>query len=174
MSQQIIIFFCLGTILLFASYSDIRNHRIVNILTLPSILIGISLNTYFQTGVGFASSIYGLLIGFFCLLPFYIAGGMAAGDVKLMSAVGAFVGAPLIFKVVLMSMICGSILGLVWLVRFDGIAEFLRRYLLIAKYSLYTGSLHYVPPKEGSIALLRFPYALAITSGTAAAIGISM
>ncbi len=173
MNQQILIFACLGSILLIASYTDIRNHRIANMLTIPSALIGIVLNSYIGSGIGFASSFYGLLLGLLCFLPFYVTGGMAAGDVKLMGAVGAFVGTPLILQVVLATLICGSIMGIVWLSRMNGLGEFLRRYLKATKYTFSTGSLHYLPPEKGSVALNRFPYAIAIASGTVLAIAFS-
>lgn len=41
---------------------------------------------------GVASSLLGLVVGGGLFLPFYLARGMGAGDVKLMAAVGAFLG----------------------------------------------------------------------------------
>ena len=166
MNESPVMLVSLGFVLLYASYSDIRSHRIANILTFPAVLLGITLNTYLHAGAGFVTAVSGLLFGLLCLLPFYIAGGMAAGDVKLMGTVGAFIGMPLILKAVLMSLVCGSVLGLLWLIRFNGVGEFLRRYLLVGKYTLMTGHLHYIPPQKGSAALLRFPYAVAISCGT--------
>ncbi|MCB1757543.1 MAG: prepilin peptidase [Gammaproteobacteria bacterium] len=166
MNDQLFLLACLGSVLSVAVYTDIYRNRIENKLTFPAALIGMTLNAFLPNGLGFESALIGFLLGLVCFLPFYIAGGMAAGDVKLMGAVGAFVGFPLILKAVLISLICGSILGIAWLVRFKGIGDFLHRYFLVGKHSLMTGSLQYIPPAKGTPALLRFPYALAIACGT--------
>ncbi|WP_205192729.1 prepilin peptidase, partial [Burkholderia sp. LMG 13014] len=43
------------------------------------------------------------------LLPFYLLRGMAAGDVKLMLAIGAWVGAHMTFYIVLATFVAGGI-----------------------------------------------------------------
>ena len=43
------------------------------------------------------------------LLPFYLLRGMAAGDVKLMLAIGAWVGAEMTFYIVLATFLAGGI-----------------------------------------------------------------
>lgn len=166
MNEQYMLFVCVGTVLTIATITDIKSHRIANTLTGPALIIGLIINVWFDGTTGLLSSVYGLLIGFFCFLPLYIAGGMAAGDVKLMAVVGSFIGSSLILHAVLMSLVAGSVLGIVWLIRFNGIGCFFRRYILIGKYSIMTGSFHYVQPDKDEAALLRFPYASAISCGT--------
>lgn len=173
MNEQTMMIAYLAVFLCAASYTDLVKNRIPNSITFPAILIGIALNTYLHGMTGFYSAVSGSALGIACLLPFYMAGGMAAGDVKLMSAVGAFLGSSMIFKAVLLSLICGSILGIIWLVRSNGIGDFLRRYLLSGKYTLMTGGLQYFPPEKGDPALMRFPYALAIAGGTASVLWFS-
>ena len=51
----------------------------------------------------------GAATGFGMLLPFYLLRGMAAGDVKLMLAIGAWVGAEMTFYIVLATFLAGGI-----------------------------------------------------------------
>lgn len=166
MNQPYIILLALISVLGISSYTDLRSHRISNSVTFPAVILGLLFNLILPNGVGFQSAFFGFVLGYVCLLPMYIAGGMAAGDVKLMGAVGALVGAPIIFKVVLMTLLCGSVLGMFWILRFNGGGDFLRRYFLIGKMSLMTGAIQYIPPEKDSPALQRFPYAIAIAGGT--------
>lgn len=79
-------------VLVFASVTDIRNHRVPNWLTFSGMVVGLA--SYFLTG-GFGGLLFsaeGLILGFALLIPFYMAGGMGAGDVKLLAAVGALLG----------------------------------------------------------------------------------
>ncbi|MGN5478961.1 prepilin peptidase [Cupriavidus basilensis] len=46
----------------------------------------------------------GWLTGVSVILPFYLMRGMAAGDVKLMTAVGAWLGAGMVLKIALRSL----------------------------------------------------------------------
>ena len=101
------------TLLGVATLIDQRSHRIPNALSLGGALIGLvvqlnvaGLSGVLAGGVGFA-------ICLVCLLPFYAAGGMAAGDVKLMGAVGAFLGPALGFAAVIGTLIAGSVIALI-------------------------------------------------------------
>ncbi len=79
-------------VLLIASFTDLRQRRIPNMLTGPTICI--ALLTHCLTGGldGFLFSLAGLAFGFAVFLLPYLLGGMGAGDVKLMSGVGAVLG----------------------------------------------------------------------------------
>ena len=91
-----------------AALTDFLWHKIPNILTFPSMGVGIVGHgvAYGWEGLGF--SLGGLGLGLVLLLGFYAMGGMAAGDVKLMAAVGAFVGPLNVFLVFLMTAILGG------------------------------------------------------------------
>jgi prepilin peptidase CpaA len=55
----------------------------------------------------------GALFGFGVLLAFYVLGGMGAGDVKLMAAVGAWLGMPNTFYVFIASSLAAGAYALV-------------------------------------------------------------
>jgi len=159
-------FILLTFILVFATYTDIKSHLIPNALSLGGILIGFSLNTY-QTGFdGFLFSLGGLGVGFGLLIPFYMLKGMAAGDVKLMAAIGTFMGPSITFAIVLSTLICGSLLALAYIVIKKGGKLTFQRYAIMLKTFFTTHKWIYIKPSGKDVGSLRFPYASAILIGT--------
>lgn len=104
-----------------ATWNDIRHHRIPNWLTLPSVVAGLVL-WYCIGGVeGLKLSAGGLTVGFIVFLIPFALGGMGGGDVKLMAAVGALIGWPLVIWAILLSCIValfGTIAKAIWKGRF--------------------------------------------------------
>jgi prepilin peptidase CpaA len=71
---------------------DLRTRRIPNALTLPVAAVGVLFGLT-TTGLdGGASALAGLAVGLCLFLPFYLLGGLGAGDVKLLAALGAWLG----------------------------------------------------------------------------------
>lgn len=161
-SGNIFIPIVLTVYLLIASYTDLTSHRIPNLLILSGIGIALLLNIQLAGVSGIVNSLLGLLLGFLLLLPLYILKGMAAGDIKLMATVGAFLGPNLIVASVLSTLICGSIVGLTYMyVRKMGLHNRLtsgiKQYFLKEKHIDDNNSLS----SKNS-----FPYAPAILVGT--------
>jgi prepilin peptidase CpaA len=75
-----------------AAVVDVRQLRIPNALSLGGALLGLALWTSHAGVSGLLGGIGGMLLGAVVFLPFYLMKGMGAGDVKLMGAVGAFLG----------------------------------------------------------------------------------
>jgi prepilin peptidase CpaA len=155
-------------LLALVTYSDLKAHRIPNLATLGGALIAVTLNLFTQGPDGLTSSLLGLTVGFAIFLPPYLVGGMAAGDVKLMAMVGAFVGLEGALLATGLSLLAGGVIGLAFLVAKGGIGVWLRRFAMSARLFLATGNirLSYLAPAPGEAAALRFPYAVAITAGT--------
>ena len=89
---QLLLYGGLVIVLLISSFTDIYQRRIPNLVTGPTICA--ALITYCVIGGldGFLFSLGGLAFGFTVFLFPYLMGGMGAGDVKLMSGVGAVLG----------------------------------------------------------------------------------
>lgn len=73
------------------AYMDLKNHKIYNKLTMPSILLGMAYHLLTGGLKGLAGSLIGVLVGFTFAI-FWILGMLKAGDVKLYMAVGAIAG----------------------------------------------------------------------------------
>jgi len=71
---------------------DLRTHRIPNALTVSAAVVGLVWSLWANGSSGALASCAGLLSGLGVLLPFYLAGGLGAGDVKAMAAIGTFLG----------------------------------------------------------------------------------
>ncbi len=79
----------LGTL---ASIWDVRTRRIPNVLTFGGSALAIVVHLVTGGWSGAAWSAGGWVIGCALFLPFFALGGMGAGDVKLMAAIGAWIG----------------------------------------------------------------------------------
>lgn len=158
------------TMLLIASWTDIRRHRIPNLASLGGALLGLGLNALLFGWDGLLSGFYGLGLGLLIFLPFYALGGMGAGDVKLLAAVGAFVGPIPVLLIGICTLLVGLPLGLVYALIRSGFRVDLGRYWLMLKTFFRTLRVCYIPPPPGDVMAARFPYALAILAGTVIAL----
>lgn len=153
-------------ILIVTAAYDLYFHRIPNYLTYTSMLLGIILNTT-QTGVdGFLFSSFGLATGLGALFIFYLTGGMGAGDVKLLGAVGSFLGAKGVFWSFLFSAIAGGLYSIILMFVY-------RKQFAGALSNLYYSGVHLIMTRKlldiGTIhtdSRPRLCYGLAIAAGT--------
>jgi prepilin peptidase CpaA len=91
--QATLIGFCVTTLVaLVAAVIDFRRFRVPNKLTFPLCLSGLVFHATVGGLPGLQHSVGGIGFGFAILLVFYITGVMGAGDVKLLAAVGAWIG----------------------------------------------------------------------------------
>ncbi|TRW89696.1 A24 family peptidase [Candidatus Methylobacter oryzae] len=152
--------------LIAAAAIDIKRHRLPNVLTVSTALLGIVFQCWLYGWSGFLNGLGGFCIGLFLLLPFYAMRWMGAGDVKLMAAVGIFLGWPYSLLAVALTTGAGAVAALGLLAAKGGLTNYLRRYGAMAKCLLLTGRVAYVPPEQEESSTLLFPYALAIALGT--------
>lgn len=168
---QSLLVILLPVVLIAASWIDLKEHRIPNSLTFFAMMVGFSLQFLLQGWDGLTYSLSGLAVGFLIFIPFYIKGGMGAGDVKLMAATGTFLGFEGALLAVGLTLFAGSIIGVFLLVMLGGIKAATHRYFTTLKQLLYTQSIDisYIPPPPDEAAAVKFPYATAICVGTIAA-----
>lgn len=171
MSHETLAVLALLILVVAATAMDFRRHRIPNNLSLGFALLGFiaqyTLHGFPGLGGGAAGGLAPLLL----LLPFYAAGWMGAGDIKLAAATGVFFGWPDSLLAVGLSLGFGSLAAFVLLALGGGLRALLGRYSLMARSLLTTGGFAYIEPRPGEPATRRFPYAFAIALGTVATLG---
>lgn len=152
-----------------AAVTDLALRKIPNVLVLSGLLLALVL--CLLAGPRWAPLTQwtaGAATGLFLFLPFYLAQGMAAGDVKLMAMVGAFTGPQGAVQIAVATWLIGGAMGLVMLLwqgrcrqGLGNLAGMLRALLWrAAGVPLHLGVLH---PGASAGAM---PYALAIALGT--------
>ena len=88
---------------LIAAVTDVRTFKVYNLLTIPLMISGVVYHVVTNGADGFVQSLGGILFGVGILLLPFLMGGMGAGDVKLLAAVGAWLGMPLTLYVFIVS-----------------------------------------------------------------------
>lgn len=143
---------------------DLYCHRIPNPLIALGVVVGLVAQFHFAGVAGLWHGAVGMLVGFGIFLPLYAAGGMAAGDVKLMAMVGALLTPAGAFWAALFSMIAGGVCGLVLVILHGQAKQTLGRYWLMARTRTY------LVPEPNEVAGKPFPYAVAVLLGTLSSI----
>jgi prepilin peptidase CpaA len=81
-----------GLFTLAAAAVDLYMRRVPNYLTVPAALIGLAYHAVAPGGQGLLFALAGFAIGFLLLLLPWILGGGGMGDVKLLAALGMWLG----------------------------------------------------------------------------------
>ena len=95
-----------------ACISDLRSRRIPNVLTFGAALCGIAAAALVDGTAGATTSATGWLVGIAIFFPFFALGGLGAGDVKLLGAIGAWVGPSIVIRVGLYSAVAGGVFAI--------------------------------------------------------------
>ena len=82
----------LAPLLAVAVVSDVRRHRIPNWLCLVGLTAGLGVQYWLGGWHGAIQALLGACVGLLGFMPFYLLRAMGAGDVKLLAAVGSFLG----------------------------------------------------------------------------------
>jgi prepilin peptidase CpaA len=108
---------------LVTAVTDLWKFKVYNILTIPLLISGLVYHSFDGGMAGFQESLLGASFGFGALLGFYVMGGMGAGDVKLMAAIGAWLGLPLTFYLFIASSLAAGAYSVALLVVSQNLAE---------------------------------------------------
>jgi len=93
--------------ILLASWIDYSQRRVPNWLNLALVMAGFLMQAVFVGSAGVGAGILGLLTGLGLLIVPWLMHGMGAGDVKLLAAVGVWLGPVL----TLYSFVIGAVIG---------------------------------------------------------------
>lgn len=169
----------LAGLLAWAVASDVRSRRIPNQLVLAGMLAGLALQATVTPGAGLFSvpfgalgllaSAAGIALGLLLLLPMYALGAMGAGDVKLMAAIGAFLGPLDTLGAGLSSVLAGGVLALLVALLQGSLRKVAGNVKVMVLGSVLRGMAGGSPRVDAPVAATgQLPYAVAIASGTVA------
>lgn len=146
---------------------DVTSHRIPNFLTLPAIagalFLHLLLGGWEQLwSAAAAGSICGLVF-----FTFYVAGGMGAGDVKLMTAMGCLAGLSLVGSLLIMTSLAGGVMAIGLALYRGRLSSTLSNVVTIVVHHGTKGLVSHPELNLNNARTLRIPYALAIAAGSA-------
>lgn len=150
-----------------ALISDVAWNRLPNRLTLTVMLVGIATQAVFGPGAVLAG-VSGVLVGFAVGMPLFALGAIGGGDVKLMAAVGAFMGPRDLLWALLLAAALGLALVVVETTRRKVLIPVLYRSKDILVYLFTFGRSGELPRLEGPGAVT-VPYGVAIAVGAVCA-----
>lgn len=150
-----------------ACVTDVLTSRIPNVLTFATAGLAIVFHLLAPSGAGGGHAIAGLLAGLALFFPLFALGAMGAGDVKLMAAIGAWIGFTSIVDVALYGSLAGGVFALIVALRRRYLREALRNLRMLGRHWRVHGLTPYPALTLESTHSVRLPYALAIAAGLA-------
>jgi prepilin peptidase CpaA len=143
---------------------DLLSHRIPNALTGPLLALGIVFQCASNGWTGLGDALAGAALGLAMLMPFYVLRAMGAGDVKLLAALGAWLGPHWTLIAGVNTLIAGGVLAIGYVL--VGAA----RAALAQTDGSWRMRLHSAAICAERLRRDRFPYALAIAVGAVSAV----
>jgi len=151
-----------------AAAIDLDRRRIPNWLTFGAWIAALPMQIAIHgIAAGSLAWLYGWMAGLAIFLPFYMLRGMAAGDVKLMAAVGAWLGAGMVPQIAVATWLIGGVWALTQLLVTGQTRATLSRIgHMLLSVAVQRGAGPVQPEAKSSAGSI--PYGVAIAGGTLA------
>ena len=152
----------------FGAAFDVGTRRIPNFITVGGLAVALVLRLSIGGVEGFVGGLLGALLAFLISFPLFMLKGMGGGDVKLLTAVGAFLGPYSTFVALLATALVGGVLAIVVSLRHGRLGSSLSGTFLVmrglALKAVSGGEVDAVPTleTEGAVTV---PYGVAIAVG---------
>ncbi|MBB5173477.1 A24 family peptidase [Texcoconibacillus texcoconensis] len=143
-------------------FTDLMYRKIFNFITFPTTLFGFTYHIW-ESGVdGLLFSGFGFIVGLIVLFVPFFLGGIGAGDVKLLAAIGTLKGASFVFYAFIYTCIAGGMIAMIYLLKSTRIKQVIAR--MISVLTLKTESS--IKKNAEQYKQQTFPYGVAIFIGT--------
>ncbi len=149
---------------------DVRTRRIPNWLTGPAALGALLVHFALGGWASLASAAAAGLIAGLAMLAFFLAGGMGAGDVKLMAAVACFTGLHPLSALLVATALAGAVCALVIAWHKAALRQTLVSCVRLAQHHHGNGLVPHGEHNVRSGTGLRMPFALPIAAGCVCAL----
>lgn len=149
-----------------AAVSDVRSRRIPNLITGPALLAGLLLHLGLGGWRGLLTSLAAALVCGGIFLVFYLAGGMGAGDVKLIAATAALAGWTHVPYLLVLTSLAGGVMAVGWALYRGQLRQVIVNTAAIAAHHGRQGLTPHPELNVENTSTLRIPYGLAIAIGS--------
>ncbi len=152
----------------FGAAFDVGTRRIPNFITVGGLAVALVLRLSIGGVDSLVTGLLGALLAFLVSFPLFMLKGMGGGDVKLLTAVGAFLGPYSTFVALLATALVGGVLAVVVSLQRRRLTESLTGTFMVmrglALKAVSKGKLDAVPTLETQNAVT-VPYGVAIAVG---------
>jgi prepilin peptidase CpaA len=170
MSMPRITFAILSVFLACSIAFDVRVRRIPNVVSGPGAIAGLVLSALHAGALGVVGSVAGAALMIVLLIWPFAAGGIGGGDVKMMGAVGAFVGPRLAVMGLLIGVILGGAIMIIHLARLGRLRDKLASLVTMVTVAAGSRSLRPLMVRSDGEAVIALPYSIPLALGTMAAV----
>ena len=162
--------------ILLASWIDYSQRRVPNWLNLALIITGFAAQAYFYGVSGLSTGALGLLAGFGLLIIPWMMHGMGAGDVKLMAAIGVWLGPALTFYSFALGAVIGGIVAAIMILSTGRLQSACLNMNVIMSKCLNSKTIFsdYGSAKSFGDSSQLLPYGVPLTGGTLIILGMHM
>jgi prepilin peptidase CpaA len=163
---------CLLLLVVIAAINDLASRRIPNRLLLAAWALALPLHLLSPApGSALLGALGGAAVGLLLFLPLYLLGGTAAGDVKLMATIGAFVGPAEAFHITMLAWCAGGAMALLLMIRHGRVrAALANTRALLRPLLMRAAGIPAAPEPAPAASVGSMPYGVAIALGTLAAL----
>jgi len=162
---------CALTLATVGAVKDFRGQRIPNWLTYSGLFVALVVRTGLNGWPGLKGGLASMLLAGGIFLLLFLIGAMGGGDVKLMAAVGAWVGLAQVGTLLIMSALAGGLLAVGYVLVNKKMLESLRNMLELLRHHVAEGLAPHPILNVRQEGTLRLPYGLAIAIGTFYCVG---
>lgn len=148
--------------------NDMRSYRIPNLLTLPALAAALLVSPWCGGTCGPLEAMLGAATGFALLLLPHAVGGMGAGDVKALMALGAWLGSATTLGATAWALLAAGSFGVILLALRGELVDYFGRWGRALLATLTLRRLVYEPPAPRAVAHGGIPFAAALAFGLAA------
>src|SRR5690242_13454132 len=98
------------SLLIWAAIEDLKSRRIPNWLTFALALGGVASSLMFARPIGLGDAMLGMLVGFALPFVLFSLGALGGGDVKLLAALGVWLGPAGAFRAFIIAALVGLVI----------------------------------------------------------------
>jgi prepilin peptidase CpaA len=168
------IWFLVIGLTLLAAWTDWRERKIPNWLTVAGFITGIVINSYLRGWHGAKASLEGAGLALVLLLPLVMLRGLGAGDWKLMGAVGAFVGPVLFIFVLVGSILVSGLMAMILMARAGRVISTFRNLVVLVQGFFSFGLRPNPKVSLDNPGLMKLPFGVAVAAATLLCYGAAL